>query len=108
MDTLLIIAVFALPIIIVWMLAVSDLMTRRDDEFRGQSDKLAWAIILTFTGILGAIVYFACRPRTDLNTSNSTDGGSTADEPFECMECGAAIPAGAVKCTSCGWSYSQS
>ena len=109
MELLLIIGVIALPFIIIWMLAVGDLMTRRDDDFRGQSDKLAWAIILTFTGIFGAIVYFFCgRSEQNARTSNSTEDGATAEDQFECMECGATIPAGAEKCSSCGWSYSES
>jgi len=109
MELLLIIGVIALPFIIIWMLAVGDLMTRRDDDFRGQSDKLAWAIILTFTGIFGAIVYFFCgRSEQNARTSNSTEDGATAEDQFECMECGATIPAGAAKCSSCGWSYSES
>ncbi len=107
MEILLIIGVIGLLFIIIWMLAVGDLMTRRDDDFRGQSDKLAWAIILTFTGIFGAIVYFFCRPQRARN-SLSTEDGATADDKFECMECGATIPAGAEKCSSCGWSYSES
>jgi len=108
MDTLLIVAAVALPIIIVWMLAVGDLMTRRDNEFPGQADKLAWAIILTFTGLFGAIVYVVCKPRQKLDTSYGTDVRSSADEPLECMKCGATIPDGSSKCPSCGWSYGSS
>ena len=28
-------------------------------------------------------------------------------EPTECLACGQRIPAGAAKCPSCGWSYTQ-
>ena len=63
MDTLFIIVLVALPAIIIWMCAVRDLMTRRDDEFHGQNDKLAWAIILAVTGLFGAVAWFICRPR---------------------------------------------
>ena len=107
MEPLLIIGVIALSVIIIWMLAVSHLMTRRDDDFRGQFDKLAWAIILTFTGFFGAIVYFICRPQS-ARASNCTEDGPTADDQLECMEGGATIPAGAAKCSLCGWSYSES
>ncbi len=108
MDTLLIVAIVAVPIVIVWMVAVVDLMTRHEDEFRGSSDKLAWAIILTFAGFLGAIVYFIGRPRNEVEAGASAGRESAVEEPCECLKCGTAIPVGAAQCPSCGWSYSQS
>ena len=95
MDHLLTIGVIALMLIIIWMFAVGDLMIRRDDEFPGKSDKLGWAIILTFTGVFGAFIYLIHRLPSK-RTSNSTGDEATAEEQLECMECGAMIPAGAA------------
>jgi hypothetical protein len=58
-------------------------------------------------GLLGANVS-SMRAEMALARESRAKAISTADELIECMECGAAIPAGTVKCISCGWTYLQS
>jgi hypothetical protein len=58
-------------------------------------------------GLLGANVS-SMRAEMALASESRAKAISTADELIECMECGAAIPAGTVKCISCGWTYLQS
>ena len=104
------IAIGALTILlIIWISALADLMRRRDAEFPGKNDKLAWVFILLLTGIVGAIVYFFCRPRqgSDVVVDAQPKSGSES-EPIRCLECGQPIPPGSSKCGSCGWSYSDS
>ena len=104
------IAIGALPILlIIWISALADLMRRRDAEFPGKNDKLAWVFILLLTGLVGAIVYFCCRPRqvSDVVIDAQPTSGSES-EPISCLDCGQPIPPGSSKCGSCGWSYSDS
>ena len=102
-----VIAIVGLSIII-WMSALADLMRRRDAEFPGKYDKLGWVFILLLTGLLGAILYF-CRPRqvSDVVVDAQPESGSES-EPIRCLECGQPIPPDSSKCSSCGWSYSDS
>jgi hypothetical protein len=97
------------PVVIVWMMAIGDLMTRPDEDFPGRSDKPAWAVILTFSGVLGAIVYFLCRPRRGAGVIKSKfqQGFAPPDEPFTCLQCGQIIQSGETACSACGWSYSE-
>jgi len=113
------------------LLALGDLMTRRNEEFDGPHDRLAWAIILTFTILFGTIVYFACRrlhkrsasPAGNPPDENKSELQQPALEPWqadlsgelrsesptqeglECMECGATIPENFTQCPACGWSW---
>ena len=102
-----VIAIVGLSIII-WMSALADLMRRRDAEFPGKYDKLGWVFILLLTGLVGAILYF-CRPRqvSDVVVDAQPESGSES-EPIRCLECGQPIPSDSSKCSSCGWSYSDS
>ncbi len=101
-------AILFVPAVIVWMYAVVDLMIRYDGEFRGRFDKLAWAILLTFTGVFGALVYLICRPRGTFADTGSPDDESEGEEPWTCMQCGTTLGPRATRCSSCGWSYSES
>ncbi len=53
------ILVIAIGIAVVWILALVDCLT---SEFPHESDKLVWALVLIFLGILGAILYFLISP----------------------------------------------
>jgi hypothetical protein len=39
-----------------------DLMRRSDDQFAGRFDKPIWAAAILLTNVVGASVYFICRP----------------------------------------------
>lgn len=86
--------------ILPWCLAVRDLMGRDDAEFAGRYDKLAWTILLTFTWVLGALVYFF---RREVFESDSQSEQNT----FKCIECGALIPETQHDCPKCGWTYAK-
>jgi hypothetical protein len=38
-----------------WIIALVDVLK---SEFRGQNDKLLWAIVIVLGGVIGAILYF--------------------------------------------------
>lgn len=86
---------------VIWLIAVHHLMARRDDEFPGHYDKPLWAILLTFTGAFGALVYLFFA-----NPADRTDDSRSSSEDSECLKCGALIPEGQEKCPVCGWTYS--
>jgi hypothetical protein len=87
--------------IVIWAMAVHHLMSRPDHDFPGQYDKLTWGIILTFSGPIGALVYFFFpNPKLDDRTGDRF-------EELVCLECGATIPDGYDKCQKCGWTYAK-
>ena len=47
-----------IPIILIWVVALADLFTRRD--IRGQ--KVLWLLVIVFIPIFGAITYLLVRP----------------------------------------------
>ena len=61
MNTFYLIGVSVVLFALIWMSAVGDLMARRDQDFPGKNDKLAWALILCFGQLFGGIVYWCCR-----------------------------------------------
>ena len=52
----LILAIIGLAIFGVWIVALVDVLK---SEFRGENDKLLWAIVIILGGVIGAILYFA-------------------------------------------------
>ena len=120
--------------ILVWMFALFDLMRRPEDDFRGANDRLAWAIILTFTFGFGTIVYFVCRfldrrpvfsappvadrkpaPKRESEPgiarppweSETPEATARSDDGLKCMECGATIADDATACPACGWTWAS-
>ena len=105
MEPFVVFLLVAVPAIVVWCLSVGDLMSRSDDEFPGRSDKLAWAILLSITGIVGAIIWLWKRPPfRDLSAPHLEDDRESA----ACLQCGAEIPPNCETCPKCGWSYTNS
>ena len=47
-----------IPIILIWVVALADLFTRRD--IRGQ--KVLWLLVIVFIPIFGSIIYLLTRP----------------------------------------------
>ena len=47
-----------IPIILIWVVALADLFTRRD--IRGQ--KVLWLLVIVFIPIFGSITYLLVRP----------------------------------------------
>lgn len=94
-----------------WLACIRDLMDRRDDEFPGKNDKVAWAIILVFTTLLGAVLY-SCRKRVGKEAEDKAARlaamlAMPADMPetVECPNCKRPILATAEKCMYCDWRY---
>lgn len=51
--------VIAIPLLLIWVLAVVDLVRRRD---LSTGHKVLWALAVLLIPIVGAIVYFVARP----------------------------------------------
>jgi len=91
--------VIAVLLLIFWLLQLLDLMWRRDEEFPGRLDKVAWAIIVVFAGPLGALAFLFGKP------AREPVGPAVAEEEETCLQCGGRLPEGSSKCPACGWSY---
>lgn len=52
----LVIILVVLATMCVWIFALVDVLK---SEFRGENDKLLWAIVILLGGLIGAVVYFA-------------------------------------------------
>ena len=50
--------VVAFFLLVFWAVQLADLMGKRDDEFPGKYDKLAWIFILVVTFVAGAGAYY--------------------------------------------------
>jgi hypothetical protein len=90
----------AIPLLVFWFSQLFDLMRRRDDEFPGKLDKVAWVIIIVFTGCLGAFAYLLAKP-----APSPTRGAPREDQQDTCLQCGQPMPEGTPICPSCGWSF---
>jgi|GEM_PF-3581889 hypothetical protein len=105
MDTTIMLILIVAPAIIVWGLAVADLMGRHESEFVSPSDKLCWTILLSITGILGAIVWLFARPRNQMGNIQTATFRSDSESSLTCLECGTPMREEDTQCPSCGWSY---
>jgi hypothetical protein len=119
----------AVLLVIFWFWQLLDLMRRRDEEFPGRLDKVAWTVIVVFTGPLGAFAFLLGKPaRKWTNEAGQEKAGSSLDEAARekarsfleeagrepagpalaentCLRCGGPLPEGPSKCPACGWSY---
>jgi hypothetical protein len=87
----------------------------------GLTRRSGWGVVALPLAVLGFVFMWMAptilyrttrsylRDGQERRTSERPNGGSTADdsdEAVECLECGESFPAGAESCPSCGWSYS--
>jgi len=57
---ILIVAIIGIALFVFWLLMLIDCLKRQDNKFAigGDYAKLIWVLVIIFTGIIGALIYY--------------------------------------------------
>jgi hypothetical protein len=78
---MLLVTLIAIPLLIIWVLALVDIIRRRD---LGTGSKVLWALAVLVVPIVGVIVYLIVRPpqADDRYPAAATKGDDASFEPM--------------------------
>ena len=64
---ILLLVILGAALIVLWLWMLIDCLKRPDDKFAygGNNAKLIWIIVIIFTGLIGALIYYFLIKKTD-------------------------------------------